>query len=314
MTAVPDRSVPPATAEPRLSVVVVNWNGAAYLDECLASVAGAEREIIVVDNGSSDDSAAVVRRRAPEVLWIANGQNLGFARAANVGLAAARGWAVLFLNPDAQANEPAIAAALDVLETRPKVGLVTVALHDRAGHLVPSVEPFFSFGTLARARWEARVEAPEGSGPVEIPWAHGAFFLARRADLGALGGYDESFFLYAEDMDLCFRMHESGRAVVYLPQVSIVHDGNRAGSALGERRAALIFSSCLRFYAKHHSRAAQLALRAVAATLFGVRALAYRVAGSPLAQRYGWLAQAAFRGRFPASQAAPPGVFAEARW
>ena len=300
-SGVPQGATDGESLAPRLSVVVVNWNGAAYVGDCLASVRGAAREVIVVDNGSSDDSAAVVRRSAPDARWLANGANLGFARAANAGLAAARGWAVLFLNPDARANPEAIEAALQILESRPEVGLVSVALRDALGRIVPSVEPFFGFWTLARGRWERRVSAPAGAGPIEIPWAHGAFYMARRADLLALGGYDERFFLYAEDMDLCFRVHESGRAVVHLPQVSIVHDGNRAGSALGEHRPAVIFASCLRFYEKHHGRPAQLGLRAAAAAAFAARGLAYRLRGSPLAARYTLLARAALLGRTTAA-------------
>src|SRR5690606_19630989 len=92
-------------AAPRLSVVVVNWNGAAYLGACLASVAGPGHEVIVVDNASSDASERLVRERFPAVHWLANPANLGFARAANRGLRAAGGAYVLFLNPDAQAND-----------------------------------------------------------------------------------------------------------------------------------------------------------------------------------------------------------------
>jgi GT2 family glycosyltransferase len=286
-----------AEAAVRLSVVVVNWNGADYLGDCLQSVAGPDREVIVVDNASSDASAELVARDHPAVRWLANDANLGFSRAANRGLHAARGDFVLFLNPDARSRESAIAAAIDVLERRADVGLVSVAVRDPAGGITPTVEPFFSFRTLSRARWAGRVRAPAGPGPVEVDWCHGVFLVARRADLLAIGGFDERFFLYAEDMDLCFRVHEAGRSVVYLPEVSIVHEGNRAGSVLlAERRAAAIFASSLLFYARHHGRLAQLGLRAVAGLVFGVRSLGYRLARSPLAERYHALARVAFVG------------------
>jgi GT2 family glycosyltransferase len=108
-------TAPPETAV-ELSIVVVNWNGAAYLGACLASGRGASREIIVVDNASSDASEALVRAEFPDARWLANEANLGFARAANRGLRAARGRYVLFLNPDARANDAAIAASIAVLE------------------------------------------------------------------------------------------------------------------------------------------------------------------------------------------------------
>ena len=296
-------------AEPLLSVVIVNWNGAGYLGDCLESVRGegtsGERQWIVADNGSSDSSGALVAAQLPEAEWLPLGENLGFAAAANRGLARARGRFVLFLNPDARASEAALAAAMRVLDERPEVGLVSVAVRDTAGRLVPTVEPFFSLGALLRGRAAARASAPGGPGPVEIDWCHGAFLLGRRADLCALEGFDERYFLYSEDMDLCFRVHESGRTVVYLPEVSIVHEGNMAGALLlGERRAAAIFASALLFYSGRHGKPAELVLRAAAVLTFGVRALGYRLVGSPLAPRYAALARAALRGPAGAARSA----------
>jgi hypothetical protein len=289
---------------PRLSVVIVNWNGEAYLEACLASVVRRGHEVIVVDNGSSDASEASVRRFRG-VVWLPLGANLGFATAANRGLERARGSLVLFLNPDARASDEAIEAAARTLEENPQVGLVSVAVRDARGHVTPTVEPFFSLGALLRGRWYDRVSAPSGPGPVPIDWCHGAFFLARRDELLALRGYDERYFLYSEDMDLCFRMHELGRSVVYLPQVSIVHHGNLAGeAAFGERRAAAIFASAMLFYAKRHGWLAQLALRLAAGVTFGVRALYLAIAGSPLAVRYRSLAYVALRGPSAAPYAA----------
>jgi len=292
---------------PRLSVVVVNWNGAEYLCDCLASVRAdpTERELIVVDNGSSDASASLVAARFPEALWIPLGENFGFATAANHGLSRARGDLVLFLNPDARANEDALAASTRTLEERPDVGLVSVRVEDPAGNTVATVEPFFSLRALASGRAVERATAPPGPSPVDIDWCHGAFLLGRRSELAALGGFDESFFLYSEDMDLCFRVHESGRRVVYLPEVSIVHEGNRAGAVLfGERRAAAIFASELLFYARRHGSLATLLLRASAAAVFGARSLLHAFSGSPLALRYRALAGASLRGPGGATRAA----------
>lgn len=293
-------------ADVELSVVVVSWNGAAYLGACLDAARGAGRELIVVDNGSHDGSAALVRERHPDVRLLENDANLGYARAANRGLRAARGRHVLFLNPDAMAGDEAIAAALAVLAERPGVGLVGVAQRGGDGRVLPTVEPFFSLAALRR-RSHRRVTAPEGSAPVEIDWCHGAFLLGRRDELLALGGYDERYFLYAEDMDLCFRVHESGKSVVYLPQVSILHEGNAAGSELlGERRAAAIFASQLAFHRRRYGEAATALLRVLATLAFGARALAYRVSGSPLAERYAALATVALRGGVTAETFAPP--------
>ena len=299
-------------AEVELSVVVVAWNGAAYLGACLDAARGAGRELIVVDNASRDGTAALVRERHPDARLLVNDANLGFARAANRGLREACGRYVLFLNPDAVVNDDAIAAALATLAASPGAGLVGVAQRDAAGRVIPTVEPFFSLGALRRPA-HRRVSAPAGDRPVEIDWCHGAFLLGRRDELLALGGYDERYFLYAEDMDLCFRVHESGKSVVYLPQVSILHEGNAAGrELLGERRAAAIFASQLAFHRRRHGRAATLLLRALAAAAFGARAAGYRLAGSPLAERYAALAGVALRGElaFPAGRSGGPPVAA----
>ena len=293
-----------------LSVVVVNWNGAAYLGACLDAARGAGRELVVVDNASRDGSVVLLRERHPDVRLVVNDANLGFGRAANLGLREARGRCVLFLNPDAIVSDEAIAAALAILDRRPDVGLVGVAQRDGQGNVLPTVEPFFSLAALRRPSHE-RMSAPGGPGPVAIDWCHGAFLLGRRDELLALGGFDERYFLYAEDMDLCFRVHESGKAVVYLPQVSILHEGNAAGrELLGERRAAAIFASQLAFHRHRHGAAATLLLRALAASAFGARAVAYRLSGSPLAERYAALAGVAVRGGLARAVAAGggPGV------
>lgn len=287
------------TGRPRLSVVVVNWNGAEYLGACVDSVAGPEREVLVVDNGSTDESEARVRAGRPGLGWIANGANLGFATAANRGLAAARGEFVLFLNPDARANEAAIEAAIEALSGSADAGLVAVAVRDPSGRVTPTVEPFFSFLSLSRARWEDRVRAPRGDRPVEVDWCHGVFFLGRRTDLERWGGFDESYFLYAEDMDLCHRVRAAGAKVLYLPWVFVEHDGNRAGRHFfAERRAAAIFASSLQFYDRLHGPVARVLLRTAATLVFGGRALWYRLRRlDPLAERYAALARVAAFGR-----------------
>ncbi len=265
---------------PSLSIVIVNWNGAEYLPACVAAVAGPDREILVVDNGSTDGSRARLDAAAAPVRWIETGANLGFARAANLGLRAARGRHVLFLNPDTVAGEAALDAARAALDADPATGLVSVAIVDERGEKVPTVEPFFSLRGLLGGRWQSRVSAPGGTGPVRVDWCHGAFLLGRRTELARLGGFDERFFLYAEDMDLCRRVQESGKAVVYLPQVSIYHRGNAAGEALlGEKRSAAILASQLLDYRSRRGAAASAALRCAAASYFGLRWAIERLSG-----------------------------------
>lgn len=289
---------PVGTDAPLLSVVVVSFNPGDDLARCVRSVLLAGNEVIVVDNGSTDGARDRLGDLVERIDWIDNEANLGFARAANRGLRRARGRYVLFLNPDAVSHPGAVAAAIAALEGDPSIGLVSVAIRDESGAIVPTVEPFHSLlGTLAR-RWSGRVSAPRGPGPVRIDWCHGAFLLGRRDELRALGGFDERFFLYAEDMDLCRRVQESGRAVVYLPEVSIVHKGNTAaGALLGEQRAAAIFASLLVGERARRGMAAAIVLRAAALPYFALRSLVAALRGAAgESDRYRGLARVALLG------------------
>ncbi|MFM7737308.1 MAG: glycosyltransferase family 2 protein, partial [Alphaproteobacteria bacterium] len=286
-----------ASDPPRLAVVIVNWNGAEYLPACVASVVRPGREVIVVDNGSTDGSRERLGGLAASVRWIENGANLGFSRAANRGLRAATARLVLFLNPDATANEPALAETERILDGDPGVGLVSVAVTDERGRVVPTVEPFLSLRTLAGGRSETRVTAPAGPAPVRVDWVHGAFLAGRREEVLALGGFDERLFLYAEDMNLCRRVQESGKAVVYSPRVSIFHRGNAAGETLlGSDRPAAILASQLLDHRARHGAASTLALRGAAAAFHGLRWALDSLRGDADADRHRSLARVALRG------------------
>lgn len=295
--AAADAPPPRATDGPCWSVVVVNWNGAAYLPACVASVVGEGREVVVVDNGSTDGSRERLGDLAGSVRWIENGANLGFSRAANRGLRAATGRLVLFLNPDAIAGEAAFAEAARLLDEDPATGLVSVAVVDERGRRVPTVEPFVSLRTLASGRWASRVSAPAGMDPVRVDWCHGAFLAGRREEILALGGFDEKFFLYAEDMDLCRRVQESGRAVVYSPRVSIFHRGNAAGETLlGADRPAAILASQLLDHRARHGAASTAVLRGAAAAFHGARWAIDSLRGDGGASLHRSLARVALRG------------------
>ena len=282
----------------RLSVVVVNWNGAGYLGACLDSVRGPGRELIVVDNASRDGSALLVRESHPDVRWLANDENLGFARAANRGLRAACGDSVLFLNPDARAGDEAIAAALAVLDQRPDVGLVGVAQRDASGALTPTVEPFFSLWELRRP-WTRRVRAPQGSGPVEIDWCHGAFLLGRRARAArARAASTRPIFSTRRTWICAFACMPRDDPSSICPRCRSCTRGtwpDTSCSPSAARRPSSRAASS--FTAATAGAAATLLLRALAAVAFAGRTIAYRLTGSPLAARYAALTGVALRGR-----------------
>lgn len=231
-----------------LSVCIVSWNCAEMLGECLASIEGEVHdqgyEAIVVDNASDDSSSALVRDRFPWALLIENDSNLGFTKATNQGLTAARGRHRLLLNPDTVVPEGGLRQALEHLEASPDVGvmgcrveypdgrfqgsafrfpdLLSIFL---AGLFLPQMFPGSS--TLNRERY-GNVDAKEAR---DVDCVMGGFYLIRGEALAQTGLLDESYFMYAEEMDLAMRMHMKGWKVRWFPTPTIQHQ--RGGTSLG---------------------------------------------------------------------------------
>ena len=261
---------------PRVSAIVVSYNTRDDLLRCLEALgaqAGVPLETIVVDNASTDGTVDAVRARFPDVHLLANAANLGFSRANNLGLGRARGSFVLVLNSDCEVRPGAVAALCAILEARPEVAIVgprTVGT-DGAPQVSfgPSLTPLAEWrqGRLVRgvkagdadALRRARALADHEQEP---DWVSASCFLARRAVLEAIGGFDESFFLYEEDVDLCVRVRQAGGRILYTPRAEVVHHLGRSMERAPERARLEYHRSHLRFYAKHNSAAERIALRA----------------------------------------------------
>jgi GT2 family glycosyltransferase len=266
----------PGGTVPRISAIVVSYNTRDDLLRCLEALqaaTGAALETIVVDNGSTDGSVDAVRARFPDVRAIANAANLGFARANNLGLRAARGEFVLVVNSDCEVRPGAVAALCAILETRPEVAIagprtvgsdggpqvsfgpsLTPVAEWRQGRLVRGVKA----GDAAALRRAAALAAHEQ----EPEWVSASCFLARRSALEAVGGFDESFFLYEEDVDLCLRVRLAGGRILYTPAAEVVHHLGRSMARAPVRARLEYHRSHLHFYAKHNSLAERLVLRA----------------------------------------------------
>ena len=252
-------------SEPALAVVVVSWNSRDDLPECLRSLATVSLplELVVVDNASSDGSAEAARAIAPQATVVGAGENLGFARASNRGWRATRAPYVLFLNPDARVTPGAVEALHQVLETRPDVGIVGPLTKNADG------TPQVSFGPdltpLGEWRQRRLVGAVRARDPramawvesatareLEPAWVSGSCLLTRRALLEALGGFDEAFFLYEEDVDLCLRARKSGARVVLTPDARVIHRLGRSMERAGSVPRIEYDRSHLHFYRKHN--------------------------------------------------------------
>jgi N-acetylglucosaminyl-diphospho-decaprenol L-rhamnosyltransferase len=257
----------------QVSVVVVSYNTRERLLACLAAVemrVSLPHEVIVVDNASADGSAAAVRGRFPSAIVIGNATNVGFSRANNQGLRHARGPYALILNSDADVGAGCVEALAAVLDTRPDVGIVGPRTRFPDGRIQVSFGPMLA----PRAEWRQRrlVKGVERGDPEalrqaealaatehEPAWVSGSCLLARRRAIDAVGLFDEGFFLYEEDVDLCVRVRNAGWRIVFSPAAEVVH---HLGASMTEPGGGLEYHrSHIRFYAKHHGWTTGLALR-----------------------------------------------------
>ncbi|PYQ20538.1 MAG: glycosyltransferase family 2 protein [Acidobacteria bacterium] len=268
-------SSPHAAAAHRVSAVVVSYNTREDLLRCLDSLrrhAGLPCQVIVVDNASADGSAEAVASAFPEVRLIGNAENAGFSRANNQGLREAKAAYVLFLNSDAELTAGALPALAATLDARPRLGAVGPRLQSADG----TVEVSFGPPLTPIAEWRQRrlvrgvkrrrttamrrIEA-EAAVEREPAWLSAACLLARREALDAVGGFDEGFFLYEEDVDLCIRLRQAGWGVLFTPSARVIHHLGRSMQSDRPRARLEYQRSHLRYYGKHNGPALTAALR-----------------------------------------------------
>lgn len=235
---------------PALSVIIVNYNTADLLPGCLDSLGrqeGVSCEIIVVDNASRDRSVDLLRERYPWVTVIANRTNEGFSKANNQGLRVCRGELVFFLNPDTIVQPDCFAAMLDFMAARPAVALAGTALFDPDFSPHPSVEYTYPGHRYARR---------ELSGlPGDIAWILGAALVSRRDCMERIGGFDERFFLYGEDVDLGLVMRKRGWRLGSIPGAGVIHlEGQSERKSTPMEVCKKKLRAELLFYDKHYSK------------------------------------------------------------
>jgi N-acetylglucosaminyl-diphospho-decaprenol L-rhamnosyltransferase len=227
-----------ATAARRVAAVVVNFESGSALTECLRTlVSESPGEVVVVDNGSADGSTAEVSRDFPTVELVVTGRNLGYGAAANRGAAATTAELILVCNPDLTVHPGALAALVAILDEQPEVAVTGPLIRTPAGDRYPSARRFPSLidagghallGLFAPdnrfTRSYQRDDAAMASGtPQRVDWLSGACFLVRRSAFEAVGGFDEAYFMYAEDADLCWRLARAGWAATYTPTAEVLH-------------------------------------------------------------------------------------------
>jgi N-acetylglucosaminyl-diphospho-decaprenol L-rhamnosyltransferase len=262
--------------DPEVAVVVVTYNALPWLEPCLASVEG--YETVVVDHGSADGTLELVRERFPHARVVER-ENRGLAAGWNAGIATTSSRYVLLLNSDAWGVGDAVERLARFADEHPRAAVVVPRLLNLDGTLQRSVRGFPTLWRLATEYLFLRKLAPSsaalnafyGGGfghdePRPIDWAMGAVLLVRRAAVDEVGPADESFFLFSEETDWCYRFHGSGWEVWFDPSAEFEHVG---GASHGGRMYVENLRSQLRFLAKH--RGAAEAERARRLLLVGVR-------------------------------------------
>lgn len=260
-----------------LSVVVVSYNTRALLERCLrttqSSLDTIDYEIIVVDNASDDGSADMVAATFPDVTLVRSAENRGFAAGVNLGVGASSGRYVLLLNSDATVDRDAITALMRALDETPRAAAAGGMLVNQDGSFQGSYADFptlLSETLLATglSRWLLPPSFPmypaeQSQQDRAVDWVCGAFVLLRRQALDEVGPLDEAFFMYAEEVDWCYRAHERGWSVLYVPEARAVH---LVGASYGKapvRRRDQIYRSKWLYFRKHHGWAPALLFRGV---------------------------------------------------
>jgi len=277
-------------APARAAAVVVDYDAGDVLGACVRSLLDdGVREVVVVENGEASTACRVLEGlRVPLVV---TGRNLGYGAGANRGLAASGGSEyVLVCNPDVRVHPGAVARLVTALDTHPEWAIVGPRIVDPSGEEYPSVRRFPSMADAAghalfalvrpENRFSRRYRDRVGDESRPVDWVSGACFCARRAALEELGGFDEAYFMFAEDIDLCWRAHRAGWGVGVEPHAEVTHVLGVSRRLHPYRMLVAHHRSALRFEARRAEGVERLALPAAAAVL-GVR-LAMALAGEAL--------------------------------
>jgi GT2 family glycosyltransferase len=268
-----------------LSAVVVNYNSAGHLVDCVRSLrADGADEIIVVDNASTDGSRDALAGADPDAVWLPTGRNLGFGSAANRGAAAATHDLVAIMNPDAVVEPGALKALVDVLDRERAVAVVGPRVENPDGSWYPSARTFPSLrDALGHAflhyvspdnRFSRRYKLLDWDHDTarDVDWVSGTFMLVRRDAFDLVGGFDEGYFMYVEDVDLCWRLGHAGWRIRYEPAGRVIHAIGGSSEAAPYRMVVAHHRSLYRYCTKTYHGAARALLPVIAAGL-AVRAL-----------------------------------------
>jgi len=274
---------------PELSVIYVNWNGSQLLRKSIAAlqdtIIGFDYDVWVVDNASTDDSASMLRSSFPQVHLIQNKVNAGFAEANNQAMKLAQGRYFLLINTDAFATPQAVNQLHKLAEEQPRAGIIGARLVNPDGSFQASyvdfpnlLQEFLISSGLGRrlfGSWYPNHSPEVYEIARKVDYVQGACLLVRRDAYQIVGGLDEGYFMYSEEVDWCYTMHLAGWEVWYQPTACITHIGGASSRSRAVQRETDLYVSRVRFFRKNHSPLNAGILSAMFIILAGVKYLAY---------------------------------------
>lgn len=279
------------TLHPRmkLSVIIVNYNVKYFLEQCLHSVVRAtsaiDAEVIVVDNNSGDRSIEYLSPRFAHVQFITNTENLGFGKANNRALAVAKGEYVLFLNPDTIVPEDCLVSCLAFLDKKTRAGAIGIRMLDGSGRFLPeskrsfptTVSAFYKLAGLSALFPTSKHFNRYSLGYLDERSDHavdvlaGAFIMARKNVLDMVSGFDESFFMYGEDIDLSYRIRKAGYENWYVAQSRVIHFKGESTKKESTKYLKMFYNAMIVFVNKHYRGRGAWAMRAALKTGIALR-------------------------------------------
>lgn len=219
-----------------ISIVIVNYNVRYFLEQCILSIIDASKklaiEIIVVDNNSTDDSVSFLQKKYPHINLIANKENIGFSKANNQGVSIAKGEYVLILNPDTVIAEDTLETVFNFAKTNQNIGILGVKLIDGSGNFLPeskrgiptprvSFNKLFGISSSQKGKYYATHLMENESGVVAV--LVGAFMFLKKSIYNEVKGFDEDYFMYGEDIDLCYKVLNKGYQNYYFADTQVIH-------------------------------------------------------------------------------------------
>jgi N-acetylglucosaminyl-diphospho-decaprenol L-rhamnosyltransferase len=267
------------------SIIIISYNVRDLLRDCLTSIIQSAValntahsnlptvEILVIDSASQDDSVAMIQREFPQVRLFAHRDNIGYTKGNNIGLAQAQGRNVFLLNPDTVLMGDALPQLIRYLDENPAIGIVGPYTLNTDGTTQSSrrrfptrliaffestwLQPYAPQNMLKQFYVQ---DAPETASMV-VDWVQGSALMAKRAVYEQIGGLDEGYIMYSEELDWCKRAKNANWGVFFLGTAHIIHHGGKSSEQVGAMKHIYFQQSKLRYYRKYHGRAFALGLR-----------------------------------------------------